>query len=146
MCPSAELTQLKGNPWLLKLSNLDQNREKNLFYEWSTGSPPLTRFSNNTVLNNTVYFGTLISTKSLLRLHGCFSKTQVNLALGNKNVSLCQNPNLCARYNHSCRASCHYSSFGLCNSLIDVFVGVLYHHRGHCLAIRNRALGLTKEI
>ena len=38
----------------------------------NTGSPPLTRFSNNTFLNNTVYFGTLIcpfSTKSLLRLH-----------------------------------------------------------------------------
>ena len=52
-----------------------------LYNEWQThlvgtGSPPLTRFSNNRAgfLNDTIYFGTLIcpfSTKSLLRLHGC---------------------------------------------------------------------------
>ena len=45
------------------------------------GSPLFTGFSNNTVLilNNTVYFGTLIcpvKTKSLLRLHG-FLLTQL---------------------------------------------------------------------
>ena len=47
------------------------------------GSPPLTRCSLITrFLNNPVYFGTLIfpfSTKSILRLHGCFSKVSKNI-------------------------------------------------------------------
>ena len=46
--------------------------EKNI----CTGSPPITRFSNNTV-----YFGTLICpfrTKLPFHLHGCFSKVSKN--------------------------------------------------------------------
>ena len=53
---------------------------------FDTGSPSLTRFSNNTVfLNNTAYFGTLFcpfSTTSLLRLQGFPKKLYIfNLEL-----------------------------------------------------------------